>query len=153
VPPRRAYDPLPCYPPTGGRVGSGWADLVAELDAAGGGVLAIDGPAILDWPGLVTALTGELRTPVELVPVTDYLAGWDQIRKRTAPVDALRDDPDFATLPSGSLAELFDELPSPASVPGRLGGGSRSSTARAPGWSRTTSSGTPTCRSASRRRR
>jgi mannose-6-phosphate isomerase class I len=120
VPPRREYDPFPCYPPTGGRVGTGWEALAAELALAAGGVLAIDGPAILDWPGIVAALTSRVRLPVDLVAVTDYLAGWDQIRKRTAPVDALRDDPDFATLPSGSLAELFDELPAPTSTTGRL---------------------------------
>src|SRR3954468_21805913 len=120
VPPRREYDPFPCYPPTGGRVGTGWEALAAELALAAGGVLAIDGPAILDWPGIVAALTSRVRPPVDLVAVTDYLAGWDQIRKRTAPVDALRDDPDFATLPSGSLAELLDELPAPTSTTGRL---------------------------------
>jgi mannose-6-phosphate isomerase class I len=100
---------------------------VAELTGAGsetaGRVLAIDGPAILDWPRLVATLAAELESrgrPVDLLDVTAHLVGWDQIVKRTAPADALRDDPDFATLPTASLADLYDQLPDPARRPGRL---------------------------------
>jgi mannose-6-phosphate isomerase class I len=110
---RKPYDPLPCYPCVAGEVGSGWAGLCAGLPAAAG-VLAVDGPAVLDWDALVTGLTTALRAhqvAVDVVDVRDCMAGWEQVVKRTAPAGRLRDDPDFATLPTGSLADLFDRRP------------------------------------------
>jgi mannose-6-phosphate isomerase class I len=123
VRPRRPYDPLPCYSPRGGAVALGWPSPVADLAAIRGGVLAIDGPAVLDWSGLLGDLEAELAAsgyPIHAIDVRDSLVSWDQIVKRTAPVDALRDDPDFATLASGSLADLFDELPTPTRHDGEI---------------------------------
>jgi len=106
-----AYDPLPCYPPVGGAVGQDWHEPARQLTA--GQVLAVDGPGILDWAGVVTALSSVLPPGTTFVPTADRFVAWDQLVKRTAPVDALRDDPDFATLPSATLSDLFDELPAP----------------------------------------
>jgi mannose-6-phosphate isomerase class I len=83
-------------------------------------VLAVDGPAVLDWPELVTAVTAALPAPVDPIAVGDSFAAWEQVLKRTAPADALRDDPDFATLPSIALADLFDELPAAPRADGRI---------------------------------
>ena len=118
------YDPMPCYPVVAGAVSTGWAGMCADLPADETvGVLAVDGPAILDWTRLATSIGAELSDrgfAVDLLDIGQHLASWDQIVKRTAPVDDLRDDPDFATLAGGSLAELFDELPSVPRSHGRL---------------------------------
>ena len=116
----RGYDPLPCYPCVGGAVLSGWAAICADLPS-GAFVLGVDGPATLagsglSWPELAETVAGELRSSgrvVELIDIRDYYASWDQIVKRTTPVEALRDDPDFATLAGGTLADLVDEVPAP----------------------------------------
>ncbi len=118
------YDPLPCYPAVVGGVSAGWASLCADLPSDDGGrILAVDGPAILDWTRLATSIGDEMRdrgVPVDLLDIRAHLAAWDLIVKRTASVDDLRDDPDFATLAGGSLADLFDELPSVPRNDGRL---------------------------------
>jgi mannose-6-phosphate isomerase class I len=91
---------------------------VASLPTAGH-VLAIDGPAVLDWRGLVEGVTAALRDrgrAAEHVRMIDHLAPWDRIVDRTASPE-LPDDPDFATLADGTLADLFESLPSPR-VPG-----------------------------------
>lgn len=122
MPVRKPYDPLPCYPCAGGGVGTGWAGLCAGVPESTG-VLAVDGPAVLGWDALVTGVTTALRAagrPVDVIDVREHMAGWDQIQERTASAEPLRDDPDFATLPTGSLAGLFDRLPSPGRRAGRL---------------------------------
>jgi mannose-6-phosphate isomerase class I len=127
VPAPRPYDPLPSYPSVGGAVSTGWAAAVATL-AGDVRVLAIDGPAILegsglDWPGVAAAVAGELSargTEVETLDIRRHFAEWDQIVKRTAPVEALRDDPDFATLVGGTLGDLMFERPAPRRAEGRL---------------------------------
>jgi mannose-6-phosphate isomerase class I len=116
----RAYDPLPCYPCADGIVASGWAEICTGLPADAF-VLAVDGPATLagsglSWPELAETIAAELRRSgrtVELLDIRGHYASWDQIVKRTTPVEALRDDPDFATLASGTLADLIDEVPAP----------------------------------------
>jgi mannose-6-phosphate isomerase class I len=128
VPLRRPYDPLPCYPCVGGQIVTGWTAPCAEIARRGGvQVLAIDGPAVLDgsgldWTELAATVADELRAlglTVDLLDVRDHFSSWDQIVKRTSPVEALRDDPDFATLAGGTLADLSDEMPAPSRAPGR----------------------------------
>ena len=112
------YDPAPTYPPVVAGVESGWDALRAALPAAGR-VLAIDGPALLGWDALLAGLAaGPL--PVRTVDVSRYFVPWDEVIKRTAAGDALAGDPNFATLPTGTLADLFDELPSGAGDPSVL---------------------------------
>jgi mannose-6-phosphate isomerase class I len=108
----RPYQPNPSYPPIGGRVDAGWTAAVDALPALG--VLAIDGPGILDW----TTLTGSLLAALEdagrvvatVVDARDALVAWPEIVARTAS-PALPDDPDFATLSTARLGDLFDALP------------------------------------------
>ncbi|MBO0867555.1 MAG: hypothetical protein J2P15_03235 [Micromonosporaceae bacterium] len=136
MPVPRPYDPLPCYPCVDGTVATGWAAACATVPAATR-VLAIDGPAILDgsgldspgprgsgWTGLATLVAAELNAAgaggVELLDMRRHFAEWDQIIKRTGPVEALRDDPDFATLAGGTLADLLGEVPVPVRTPERL---------------------------------
>lgn len=118
---RREYDPLPCYRCVGGEVATGWSALVRSLPAdLAGLVLAVDGPAVLigtgiDWPQLAARLVAELRHRTHAAIVTrdirEHFGSWEHIQKATAPVEALRNDPDFATLASIDLGELFLELP------------------------------------------
>ena len=124
---RRPYDPLPCYPCADGPVSIGWAAACGQLPEECG-VLAIDGPAVLDgadldWQTVAEAVAAELGrdgTGVDLLDVRDHFVSWDQIVKRTASVEALQDDPDFATLAGGGLGDLIDELPTPHRAAGQV---------------------------------
>src|SRR5712691_1421269 len=118
----RAYDPVPCYPCVGGDTLSGWPALCSQLPP-GGHVLAVDGPQILEWDVLAGAIAGQLRqrgTSVMVLDMRDHMASWDLLVKRTAPVELLADDPDFATIPRCALADLFDEPPAPPRDPAGL---------------------------------
>ena len=102
------YDPSPSYAVTGGDVEVGLQPLVADVSRRGAGVIALDGPATLDWGRIVGPLAELLgATPLD---VRRSLAPWDEIRRRTA-TSELPGDPVFARLPDGSLRDLFDELP------------------------------------------
>lgn len=108
----RPYEPQPTYPPVRGAVRSGWPAACADLTP--GTVLAVDGPNALDWTALVDGIAAPLRErdiPVVAVDVREQMVAWEQVVKRTAPVDALADDPDFATLAGGTIADLYDEPP------------------------------------------
>ncbi|MFF3871757.1 class I mannose-6-phosphate isomerase [Streptomyces sp. NPDC001978] len=118
----RRYEPEPTYPLVQGELLDGWDTLVACLpgDCV---VLAVDGPQILDWTALSTALrtAAARRYPsVVMVDLREQVTAWDTFVKRTAPVAALEDDPDFATLASGTLDELFDQPPAAAPLPDTL---------------------------------
>jgi mannose-6-phosphate isomerase class I len=108
------YDAHPCYPPRDGVVGKGWDAAVASLPH-GPVVLAVDGPAVLEWAAASAALTQALTRrdgDVELCDVRDHFAGWEQVLSRTSSA-ALAEDPHFEALAKGTLADLFDELPRP----------------------------------------
>jgi hypothetical protein len=90
-------------------VAIGWAEAVAALpDPA---VLAIDGPAILDWAALRTsllaALTAAGRVVGTVVDASDALVSWSEVRARTLS-PGLHDDPHFATLSTARLRDLVD---------------------------------------------
>jgi mannose-6-phosphate isomerase class I len=76
-------------------------------------VLAIDGPGVLDWASVVAgvgdALRGAGRDATQLA-MADQFGGWRTIEAATASPE-LPDDPDFATLASGTLADLFVAMP------------------------------------------
>jgi len=107
-----AYEPNPRYPAIGGTVSAGWDEPVGALPD-GPLVLAVDGPALLDWERFVDEICRALRTcerNVRRLDLRDFLAPWSEIVQRTAsPV--LAEDPDFDRLASGDLARLFSELP------------------------------------------
>ncbi len=114
----RPYEPQPTYQPVQGAVRSGWDPACAGLGP--GTVLAVDGPNVLDWTAVVDGITAALRVreiPVVAVDVREQMVSWEQVVKRTAPVDALADDPDFATLASGTITDLYDEPPALPAVP------------------------------------
>ncbi|MEQ7009704.1 hypothetical protein ABN028_26370 [Actinopolymorpha sp. B17G11] len=113
-----AYEANPAYPPLGDAPGAtvlrGWPHAVATLPSAPF-VLAIDGPAILDWSALVTGITKALSgagTSAEWLDLRAHFAPWEKIVAATESA-ALPEDPDFATLATHELGDLFEELPEP----------------------------------------
>lgn len=103
---------MPRYP-LAGTVSRGWLALCESLPA-GSSVLAIDGPAMLDWQALMTGVTDALRSrglSVNVVDMRDFVVGWDEVLRRTTSGLCLQDDPDFATLAAGSVGDLFDRMP------------------------------------------
>ncbi|MGW7350860.1 class I mannose-6-phosphate isomerase [Streptomyces sp. NPDC054784] len=111
MPASRSYDPLPSYRPVAGEVATGWAAPVAGLPR-GPLVLAVDGPAALDWSaladGLADALRAARRTAAPL-DVRDRYAADAHERLAAAPVPA--DDPFFTPLSRADVADLFDSPP------------------------------------------
>ncbi|MFE1028985.1 class I mannose-6-phosphate isomerase [Streptomyces sp. NPDC058818] len=111
MPASRSYDPLPSYPPVGGEVAAGWPALAADLQL-GPLVLAVDGPAALDWAALVDGLAGAVRSAgrqVDLLDVRDHYAAAAGERIAARPVHT--DDPFFTPLSHGQVADLFDSVP------------------------------------------
>jgi mannose-6-phosphate isomerase class I len=114
----RPYQPEPTYQPVRGVVRTGWDAACADLGP--GTLLAVDGPNCLDWTAVVDGITAALRPrelPVVAVDVREQMVPWDQVVKRTAPVDVLAGDPDFATLANGTIGDLYDEPPTSAARP------------------------------------
>lgn len=76
-------------------------------------VLAIDGPALLDWARVAEGVCQSLHTcgvTAQRLDVRDYLAPWPDIVAATAS-PALAADPHFDRLADGDLARLFPWLP------------------------------------------
>ena len=106
------YERNPRYPAVGGTVIVGWDDPVTRLPRHPF-VLAVDGPGILDWDGVVDgvcrALNAHGRATRRLDLRSSFLP-WPEIVHATTSA-ALADDPDFERLASGELRQLFGELP------------------------------------------
>lgn len=102
------YEAEPCYPAAGGTVISGWPGIIALIPP--GSVVAVEGPMLTDWDGLLAGLRG-LAGQVDLVDMREHCVDWEQVQTRTASVEQLTDDPDFATLASACVRDLFDDLP------------------------------------------
>jgi mannose-6-phosphate isomerase class I len=103
------YDPEPRYSVVGGSVEVGYEAPAAELAGRAPCVVAIDGPAALEWDGLEK----RLRRALGAGPTIDMrgsLLPPEEIRRRTESAE-LRGDPSFARLYEGALADLFAELP------------------------------------------
>jgi mannose-6-phosphate isomerase class I len=114
----RGYDAQPRYPTVGGDVEIGLGVAVDEVWA--GTIIALDGPQVLGWEQVVDELCNMLHRrdlAVRRVDMRAYLRRWDEIVGQTSQA-ALLDDPDFETLPTGTLADLFDELPTPQRITG-----------------------------------
>ena len=102
------YELEPRYPVVGGELEIGY-EALAENAARVSGVLAIDGPGALDWTRFIEALLAALehrRARVRQVDIRSRMREWSDIVRRTE-TGALRDDPVFAAVPSGTLADLF----------------------------------------------
>ena len=112
MPSIRGYDANPSYPVVGRQVALGWAEAVSGLPECG--VLAVDGPGILDWESLRRSLADALhasgRTVSFVLDTTDALVPWPEIIARTRSPE-LPDDPDFATLSGVELRDLFARSP------------------------------------------
>jgi hypothetical protein len=107
------YELEPRYPIVGGTLEVGYGALAAEAAAAVPGVLAIDGPATLDWASFIrsfVAAIGHHNVRVQQTDVRTRLRDWSEIQQRTE-APRLRDDPVFAKAPSGTLLDLFAALP------------------------------------------
>ncbi|WP_328473411.1 class I mannose-6-phosphate isomerase [Streptomyces sp. NBC_00448] len=121
------YDPRPRYPVSDGTVMVGWADAADALGATVR-LLAVDGPAAVEWEAVARELTAALaatRPRVTVADVRDAARDWADIRRLTES-ETLRDDPDFARLAGGSLSDLLGPgaLAALASGPeGGTGGG------------------------------
>jgi mannose-6-phosphate isomerase class I len=107
-----AYEPNPCYAPVGGVVAVGWDGPVAQLPEQPM-VLAVDGPALLDWDRVVEGLCDALRArgaATQRLDMRAWFTPWAEIVQATAS-PALAEDPDFDRLADGDLTQLFRGLP------------------------------------------
>jgi mannose-6-phosphate isomerase class I len=110
-----SYEPNPCYATVSGDVEVGWAEPVAQLPESPL-VLAVDGPAVLDWARVVDGLCLALNArglTTQRLDLRTWFAPWPEI-VRTTSSPALAADPDFDRLADGDLAQLFPNLPETA---------------------------------------
>jgi hypothetical protein len=111
------YERNPHYPATGVVV-AGWDDPVARLPRHPM-VLAVDGPAILDWDAVVDGLCRALHargSATTRLDLRNWFSPWPEILRATTST-VLADDPDFERLPTGELRQLFQELPTTHAPP------------------------------------
>src|SRR6185503_18578415 len=103
------YSATPRYPGVGGEIARGHAALAEEIASERPAVLALDGPAALDWDTFIRSLSaalGELAIAPRLVDSRAHLAEWDEIVRSTESAE-LRDDPVFARVPALTIDALF----------------------------------------------
>ena len=103
------YELEPRYTVVGGELDVGYDALAADAARVRLGVLAIDGPGALDWTGFMRGLVAALQqrdVVVQPIDVRTRMRDWLEIEARTE-TDALRNDPVFAAVPPGTLADLF----------------------------------------------
>lgn len=111
----RVYEPNPCYPTSGGTVQTGWDEPLRAVRVTGPLVLALDGPAVLDWQRLVDDLCLEWEragTATARLDLRASYAPWPEVVRRTSSPD-LADDPHFERLADGDISQVFDTLPTP----------------------------------------
>jgi mannose-6-phosphate isomerase class I len=104
------YELEPRYPVVGGELDIGYDALADDASHRSSGVLAIDGPGALDWTGFMRAFVAALskrNVAVQLIDARTWMRDWTEIEQLTE-TDALRNDPVFAAVPQGTLADLFD---------------------------------------------
>lgn len=114
-----AYELEPRYPVVGGGVEVGFDPLAADVRRTAPSVLAVDGPAALDWGTFVLRLVAaieRLGLRARAVDVRGQMLPWSEIERRTER-EPLRCDPVFAAVFEGELASLFATPPeAPAST-------------------------------------
>jgi mannose-6-phosphate isomerase class I len=107
------YEHEPRYPIVDGKLEIGYGALAADAAGVAPGVLAIDGPAALDWTTFIrsfVAAIGHHNIRVRQIDARTRLRDWSDIQERTE-TPMLGDDPIFAKAPSGTLVDLFAVLP------------------------------------------
>ena len=110
-----SYDANPWYPVTGRQPVEGYDVPVSELAARTPCVLAVDGCSALPWDRIADDIGATLRRAQlssTTIDIRKSFAPWDEIRRRTAEAE-LPDDPVFARIFQGTLADFFDEPPRP----------------------------------------
>jgi mannose-6-phosphate isomerase class I len=103
------YELEPRYPVNGNAITRGFGPLAEELSALRPAVVAIDGPAAIDWGAFMARLGADLRArgvAVRAIDARTHLAPFAEIVARTES-QALRDDPVFATTFAGTLDDLL----------------------------------------------
>ncbi|MGW7545282.1 class I mannose-6-phosphate isomerase [Streptomyces sp. NPDC054770] len=109
----RLYERNPRYAAVGGTVVRGWG-AAAETLPAGAAVLALDGPAALDWGDAAAALAAALAdrgVPARLLDLRAEEADWDTVLTRTGDTSGPAADPYYLPLARNSLADVYRELP------------------------------------------
>lgn len=104
----RGYEADPCHA-IGGVVRSGYPDAVADLTP--GLVLAVDGPAAVDWDTVAAEICAALagrELAAKLIDMREQFAAWPAILELTASA-VLEDDPDFAPLSQAAMADFFKQ--------------------------------------------
>lgn len=105
------YVRQPCYPPAGDEVvRQGWRSVASTVES-GTRRIGLDGPAMPHWERLaeeaaeaVVAATGSMVT---CVSTATWARSWSEIVEVTGTPE-LADDPHFAKLAGGSIADLID---------------------------------------------
>ena len=114
--PVRGYQAEPCHAITGG-VGVGYRAAVAGLSP--GLVLAVDGPAAVDWDVVAAEICQALAArelTAKQLDMREHFAAWPDILELTTSA-ALPDDPDFAPLSRAGLAAFFADVPEAEAAP------------------------------------
>ena len=106
---RLSYELEPRYPVIGSPITRGFGPLADELSRMPSAVVAIDGPATIDWRGFIARLGAELVArglAHRAIDARERLAPYAEIVRRTESA-ALRDDPVFATAFDGRMDDLL----------------------------------------------
>lgn len=106
----RPYERNPRYPATGGTVVTGWTAAVADVPTAPT-VLALDGPAALNWAGAVDGLAEALGARGTAVTVLDIRELWSAAAVERLCVPGPDADPFFLPLAEFSMSDLFGTPP------------------------------------------
>jgi len=114
----QSYEPNPRYGPVGGDVVAGWEHPVARLvdRKHTSAVLAVDGPAGLEWENVVDGICGAMETAGMAwgrLDLRTHFAAWPDIVKATES-PTLAQDPDFERIADGGLSQLFTQIPHPS---------------------------------------
>ncbi|MGH3355392.1 MAG: class I mannose-6-phosphate isomerase [Nocardioidaceae bacterium] len=108
------YEPNPRYAPVGGEVVAGWQQPVDELlHDRRAVVLAVDGPAVLDWEHVVDGVCAAVAATgatSERVDLRTHFAPWPDVVATTASA-VLGDDADFERIAGGELSQVFARMP------------------------------------------
>jgi mannose-6-phosphate isomerase class I len=104
-----AYELEPRYPLIDSTIARGFGPLADELSGMRSGVVAIDGPAAIDWRAFAARIGAELEArhvAFRMIDARGRLAPYTVITRRTESA-VLRDDPVFATAFGGRLEDLL----------------------------------------------
>ena len=109
------YIRQPCYPLDGELTVRRGLDSAAAALPTGIRRLAVDGPAMPHWDAFAAAVAAAVSAagrPIVTLCTDDLARPWPEIVELTGTAE-LADDPDFARLAAGTLADLLDLTRSP----------------------------------------